>query len=64
MCSSDLPGCWSQELFDLSRPELDWVKLAGGMGVEAVRVDTLERFADVFRSAASRRGPFLIEFSI
>ena len=51
-------------MFDLSRPELDWVKLAGGMGVEAVRVETLERFADVFSAAASRRGPFLIEFRI
>ena len=30
----------SNELFDLSRPELDWVKLAGGMGVEATRVET------------------------
>ncbi len=58
------PGRWSQEMFDLSRPELDWVKLAGGMGVEAVRVETLERFADVFSAAASRRGPFLIEFRI
>ena len=58
------PGRWSQELFDLSRPDLDWVKLSGGMGVEATRVDTLEAFADVFRSAAARRGPFLIEFII
>jgi hypothetical protein len=34
------------------------------MGVEAERVETLERFADVFRAASLRRGPFLIEFSI
>jgi acetolactate synthase-1/2/3 large subunit len=58
------PGPASQELFDLSRPDLDWVKLAGGMGVEAVRVETLEAFADVFRAACARRGPFLIEFAI
>jgi acetolactate synthase-1/2/3 large subunit len=54
------PGPASAELFDLSRPNLDWVKLAGGMGVEAVQV-TLEGFADVFNAAAKRRGPFLIE---
>jgi acetolactate synthase-1/2/3 large subunit len=56
------PGPASNELFDLSRPTLDWVKLAEGMGVEAVRVDTLEGFADSFRAACGRRGPFLIEF--
>jgi acetolactate synthase-1/2/3 large subunit len=58
------PGPVSQELFDLARPTLEWTKLAEGMGVEAVKVDTLDRFADVFRSACSRRGPFLIEFVI
>ena len=58
------PGPASNEIFDLSRPALDWVKLAQGMGVEAVRVDTLEGFADAFKSACGRRGPFLIEFDI
>ena len=58
------PGHASNELFDLARPALDWVKLAGGMGMEARRVDTLEAFADVFKSACGRKGPFLIEFRI
>jgi acetolactate synthase-1/2/3 large subunit len=58
------PGPASRELFDLSRPEIRWTKLAEGMGVEAERVETLERFADVFRAASQRRAPFLIEFSI
>jgi len=58
------PGCASDNFFDLSRPDLDWVGLARGMGVEAVRVETLETFADTFRAACGRRGPFLIEFRI
>jgi acetolactate synthase I/II/III large subunit len=58
------PGRASNELFDLARPELEWVKLAAGMGVEGRRVETLEEFADVFKSACGRRGPFLIEFRI
>jgi acetolactate synthase I/II/III large subunit len=58
------PGPASRELFDLARPEIRWTKLAEGMGVEAVRVETLETFADAFRAATARRGPFLIEFSI
>jgi acetolactate synthase-1/2/3 large subunit len=56
------PGEASNGLFDLSRPGLDWVGLAKSMGVEAVSVETLEGFADVFRAACGRRGPFLIEF--
>jgi acetolactate synthase-1/2/3 large subunit len=58
------PGPASRELFDLGRPELGWTRLAEGMGVEAARVETLEDFAGVFRSACARRGPFLIEFMI
>jgi len=58
------PGHASNELFDLARPELNWVNLANGMGVEATRVNTLEGFADAFKAAAGRRGPFLIEFEI
>lgn len=58
------PGPASGELFDLSRPTLDWVRLSQGMGVEAARVDTLEAFAKEFGAACARRGPFLIEFVI
>jgi acetolactate synthase I/II/III large subunit len=58
------PGRVSNELFDLARPTLDWIKLAEGMGVEGVRVETLEGFADAFKAANARRGPFLIEFRI
>jgi acetolactate synthase I/II/III large subunit len=58
------PGAASRDLFDLTRPTLDWVSLAAGMGVEGVRLDTLEAFADAFRAACARRGPFLIELVI
>jgi acetolactate synthase-1/2/3 large subunit len=55
------PGLTAQSLFDLHDPTLDWVKLAEGMGVEAARAETTERFADVFASAMKTRGPRLIE---
>ena len=48
-------------LLDIANPALDWVALARGMGVEAVRVDSAETFDDVLGSAMQRRGPFLIE---
>ena len=55
------PGANARRLFDLAEPALDWVKLAQGLGVEAARADTAERFGDVFAAALQRRGPFLIE---
>jgi len=58
------PGPAADRLFGLAPPELDWRKLAEGMGVESARVETLEAFSDVFRAATARRGPFLIEFRI
>ena len=48
-------------LLDIANPALDWVALARGMGIEAVRVDSAESFDDVLGSAMQRRGPFLIE---
>ena len=57
-------GPVSEQLFSLGNPDIDWVKLAAGMGVEGRRVDSFEALADVFRSAVRTRGPFLIEFVI
>jgi len=58
------PGRASDTFFDIGRPDLDWVRMAEGMGMEAASVETLEGFADTFRAACGRRGPFLIEFRI
>jgi acetolactate synthase-1/2/3 large subunit len=48
-------------MLDLHNPELDFVKLAGGLGVEASRAETLEQFDDQFADAMARKGPRLIE---
>jgi acetolactate synthase-1/2/3 large subunit len=55
------PGANARRLFDLVDPALDWVKIAQGLGVEAARADTAERFSDVLWAAVGRSGPFLIE---
>ena len=55
------PGPKALSLFDLHNPELNWVSLAHGMGVEASRAVTAEEFADQFASAMKGRGPRLIE---
>ncbi|TCT00603.1 acetolactate synthase large subunit [Aquabacter spiritensis] len=51
----------ASRMLTLSDPDLDWVSLARGMGVEAARATTIEGFADLFDAALRRTGPFLIE---
>ncbi|TPM10137.1 acetolactate synthase large subunit [Mesorhizobium sp. B2-3-11] len=51
----------ARRMLDLDHPALDWVSLAKGMGVEAARADSCERFDALLDAALSRPGPFLIE---
>ncbi len=55
------PGRTALDMLDLGNPDLDFVKIAAGMGVEAARASTVEEFNDLFTSANRRKGPFLIE---
>ncbi len=48
-------------MLDLHNPELDWVHLARGMGVEATRAETIEDFTAQFADAIKQKGPRLIE---
>ena len=48
-------------LLDLSRPDLDFVELAGGMGVPATCATTCEALAEQLVSAFAEPGPHLIE---
>jgi acetolactate synthase-1/2/3 large subunit len=57
-------GKTALDLFEIDRPELGFIAMANGMGVEAARAETLEQFADLFRHANARRGPFLIELPL
>ena len=58
------PGATAASMLDLGRPDLDGVKLAEGMGVEAARATTMERCADLMSSSFARDGPFLIDLVI
>jgi acetolactate synthase I/II/III large subunit len=55
------PGPKALDLLDLSRPKMDFVKVAEGMGVPARRVTTAEEFADALRAAFAEPGPRLID---
>lgn len=55
------PGRKALDMLDIGRPDLNFVKIAQGMGVEASRATTAEEFAAQFESAMNQRGPRLIE---
>jgi acetolactate synthase I/II/III large subunit len=55
------PGTRALDMFEIGRPDLDWVHLAKGMGVAAVRVSSLAEFAGALRNGFESDGPTLIE---
>jgi acetolactate synthase-1/2/3 large subunit len=58
------PGRNAQSLCDLKNPSIDWVRISRGMGVPAVRVDTVENLTREMRRALEEAGPHLIEMII
>ncbi|TGT91455.1 thiamine pyrophosphate-dependent enzyme, partial [Mesorhizobium sp. M5C.F.Ca.ET.164.01.1.1] len=58
------PGPTAMNMLDLSNPEIDWVKIANGMGVDGARADTLERCGDLMKQSFKSDVPFVIELSI
>jgi acetolactate synthase-1/2/3 large subunit len=54
-------GPRANDLLDLTRPDLNWVKLAEAMGVEAARATTSDELIREFRAAMNHAGPRLIE---
>jgi acetolactate synthase I/II/III large subunit len=54
-------GSRANDMLDIRRPDLDWVKLAEGMGVAATRATTADEFLDRWKSAMKQRSPRLIE---
>ncbi len=55
------PGPRALETLDLARPDLDFVWLAKGMGMAALRVTTLEDFSSALMAGFESRAPNLIE---
>jgi acetolactate synthase-1/2/3 large subunit len=58
------PGRKALGMFEIGRPDLDWVHLANGMGVPAQRVHTLEELAKTLRKGLTAEGPMLIEIPL
>lgn len=57
-------GAKALSMLDLHNPEMNWVKIAEGLGVEASRATTCEEFASQYAAAMQQHGPRLIEVMI
>jgi len=54
-------GRVAMDMMELDRPTLDWVAMASGMGVKALRATTVDEFREFLDCALAHNGPFLIE---
>jgi acetolactate synthase I/II/III large subunit len=58
------PGPRAVDMLSLGHPDLDWVSLARGMGVEAARARTCEQLIKAFDAGLRSQGPHLIEVAL
>jgi acetolactate synthase-1/2/3 large subunit len=58
---ANTPESGAAALLDLSMLDLDFVHLAQGLGLDAMRATTAEEFSTALQRAASEPGPFLID---
>ena len=56
-----LDGPRATSMLDLHRPSLDWVSIAQGLGVAAIRTESKRAFEDAFNRAVSQHGPCVID---
>jgi acetolactate synthase-1/2/3 large subunit len=54
-------GARARGMLSLDRPDISWVQIARGFGVEAERVEDAARLSALVAGAATRQGPLLIE---
>ena len=58
------PGMTASSLFDIGRPDLDWVSLSKGMGVSGIKVDSLDAFNRALKQGFEMKGPTLIQVPV
>src|SRR5208283_664130 len=54
-------GRIANDMIDIGRPDLDWVRLSEGCGVAATRALTAREFTGQIREAIKQKGPRLVE---
>ena len=58
------PGPRAVDMLSLNRPDLDWVKMAAGMGVDGCKVSDAKQLAKAFESGLATHKPYLIEIEM
>ena len=58
------PGPRAVDMLSLNRPDLDWVQMAAGMGVEGTKVGDCRALATAFEHGLAQDGPYLIELEM
>ena len=55
------PGPNANSMLTLGNPNLDWVMIAKGFGVEGGRASNFDELAVQFKRGLDRHGPYLVE---
>ena len=58
------PGRNATDMLTLDRPNIDWMMIAKGYGVESGRATTLDELAVQFRRGLDTAGPYLVELAM
>jgi acetolactate synthase-1/2/3 large subunit len=58
------PGPRAVDMLTIGRPDIDWVPLARGMGVEGGRAKTCEQLAKGLSNGLRSQGPYLVEVAL
>jgi len=58
---AEAPGPRARDMLDLGRPDLDFVQIARGLGLQAARAETAEQFADELARSLATPGPSVVE---
>ena len=58
---ADKAGPKAKAQLDISQPNIDFVSIAKGMGMPAVRATTAEEFNEALLKAFQQKGPYLID---
>jgi acetolactate synthase-1/2/3 large subunit len=58
------PGPRAVDMLSIGRPDLNWVALARGMGVEASRAETCDELTKALGKGLRSQGPYLIEVAL
>ena len=58
------PGPKAMEMMNLNNPDIDWVQMAKGLGVDGGRATNAAEFSALLKRGLETSGPFLIEANL